>query len=346
MSNGLLASVIIVNYNMASFVSDCLDALLHQEMPAEQYEIIFADNGSSDGSAERAEAFAPPVRLLRFDRNYGFAEGNNRAAQTAGGRYLAFLNTDTIVHRRWLPELVKAMQTYPGLGAVQSNMLMPWCAEFDPPDPERMPENLYYYDFARYGYTLYRQRPFSPQPFCTLFLTGASVMIDRSLHPQLETPWDPLFRYVEDIDLSLRINALGFSTALVPTSVVYHRHPLSTKVGVNLSSFQKVVAMFANRYLAFFKSLYTAEFLRLWPWLVTGTLLKLTSIGWSRSRQAAYLLPGALSTITAQFALLAKMPRAATRRRQLLAARRRPAGWFYEHIVEEHRPPLTGAAYA
>jgi GT2 family glycosyltransferase len=51
----------------------------------------------------------PHVRVLRFEENYDFAEGNNQAAEAAEGRYIAFQNSDTVAHRRWLPELVKAI---------------------------------------------------------------------------------------------------------------------------------------------------------------------------------------------------------------------------------------------
>ncbi len=55
-----------------------------------------------------AEHF-PIVKVLRFEENYGVVEGNNRASEAAEGRYIAFQNSDTVTHRRRLPELAKAI---------------------------------------------------------------------------------------------------------------------------------------------------------------------------------------------------------------------------------------------
>ena len=107
-----LASVIVLAYNDKPYLEECLASLLDQDLPDKDYEVIYADNASTDGSADFVEARFPRVRVVRLDKNYGFAEGNNRAAETAQGRYVAFQNADTIVHRRWLPELARVPDRY------------------------------------------------------------------------------------------------------------------------------------------------------------------------------------------------------------------------------------------
>ena len=111
--NGLMASIIVVGYNDMKYLEGCMSSLLDQDMPAEEYEVIYADDASPDGSADFVAERFPAVRVVRLDRNYGFAEGNNRAATFARGRYIAFQNADTVAHRRWLPELIKAMRDDP-----------------------------------------------------------------------------------------------------------------------------------------------------------------------------------------------------------------------------------------
>ena len=101
--NRPIASVIVVAYNDRKYLEACLSSVLDQDMPREDYEVIYADNASTDGSADFVAERFPSVRVLRFDRNYGFTEGNNRAAAAAKGRYVGFQNADTIAHRRWLP---------------------------------------------------------------------------------------------------------------------------------------------------------------------------------------------------------------------------------------------------
>jgi GT2 family glycosyltransferase len=113
MPHTITASVIVLGYNGKDFLAECLASILDQSYPAEDYEVIYADNASIDGSADLVAERFPSVRMVRFERNLGFAEGNNRAAELARGRYLVFLNQDTVVHRHWLTEMVAAMGNDP-----------------------------------------------------------------------------------------------------------------------------------------------------------------------------------------------------------------------------------------
>ena len=91
----VLASIVILNYNGKHFLRKCFDALLRQTL--QDYEIIFVDNASTDGSAEFVERrYAPRMaanRLLviRNKKNLGFAEGNNVGHRVAKGKYVVLL---------------------------------------------------------------------------------------------------------------------------------------------------------------------------------------------------------------------------------------------------------------
>ena len=76
----LIASVIILQYNEKQYLEACLSSPLDQKMLVENYEVIYANNASTDGSADFVADRFPNVRVLRFDENYGFAKGNNQAA--------------------------------------------------------------------------------------------------------------------------------------------------------------------------------------------------------------------------------------------------------------------------
>lgn len=346
MSREIIASVILLHWRTRPYIEDCLAALVDQEMEKGSYEIIFVDNGSQDDGVDFVTEHYPEVRLLRFDENLGFCAGNNRAAAQARGRYLAFLNVDTVVHPRWLPELIDAMQQYPSLGACQSNMLMPWEKEFARWPERAQPQRLYCYDLAPYGFTRYLSRPFTPQPQRTLFLSGASTLLDSHLLPRLggHAFDERFFAYGEDIDLSLRVNSLGYDTAVVPKSVVYHRASLPTKVTASRAAVVGVNRLIANRFLAYYKNLYDSELLKFLPWLLGGAPLKLTEVGWQGRRQLLYLLPATLLTIAALIMALSVGPSYRQARRQTLAVRQRPTGWFYNHIVRGLRPPLGATA--
>lgn len=100
-----LVSVIVPAYNCAQFLPEALDSILSQHYP--NLEIIVVDDGSSDGSAENAEAYGSPVTVIR-QKNQGPAAARNRGVRESHGEYLAFLDGDDV----WLPGKLLAQMEY------------------------------------------------------------------------------------------------------------------------------------------------------------------------------------------------------------------------------------------
>jgi len=102
-------SILIVAYNSADFIGDCLRAVCeYTSYPA--IEIIVIDNDSTDESASIAESFGnrdSRIRVVRHPANRGFAGGNNAAAALASGEYVVFLNADALVSPGWLAYLLR-----------------------------------------------------------------------------------------------------------------------------------------------------------------------------------------------------------------------------------------------
>ncbi|MBU4223245.1 MAG: glycosyltransferase family 2 protein [Euryarchaeota archaeon] len=114
-------SVIIVNFNGKHYLKNCLSSLSAQSYPAT--EVIFVDNGSSDGSIEYVRNEFQSVRIIESKKNLGFAKGNNLGIKEARGELIATLNNDTQVSPRWLEELVGAMNSDELVGICASKML-------------------------------------------------------------------------------------------------------------------------------------------------------------------------------------------------------------------------------
>src|SRR5712692_2254914 len=95
-------SIVVLNWNGKQHLSSSLGSLGELDYPASKLEVILCDNGSTDGSADFAKAKFARVKVIALDRNYGFAEGNDRAAQQAGGEWVGFLNNDMWVKPSWL----------------------------------------------------------------------------------------------------------------------------------------------------------------------------------------------------------------------------------------------------
>ena len=99
-------SIIILNYNGMEFADRCLESVFCSGYS--DFEVIFVDNASSDGSLDYVKkkfGFYSNLKIVINNENYGFALGNNIGARQANGKYLVFLNIDTVVDSKWLTEL-------------------------------------------------------------------------------------------------------------------------------------------------------------------------------------------------------------------------------------------------
>jgi N-acetylglucosaminyl-diphospho-decaprenol L-rhamnosyltransferase len=108
-------SVCIVNWNCRELLRGCLESLQRQPQ-GHGAEVIVVDNGSTDGAPEMVAEEFPEVRLVRNSGNVGFSRANNQAARLARGRYLFFLNNDTVIPPGALEELVDYADAHPGIG--------------------------------------------------------------------------------------------------------------------------------------------------------------------------------------------------------------------------------------
>src|SRR5579884_1719122 len=106
-----LVSVVVVNWNGAHHLDECLASLRAQTV-RDQIEVIVVDNGSTDGSVDVLRQY-DNVHVIQNETNVGFAAGCNQGIRSSRGQYIALLNNDAVVAPTWLAELVRAMQASP-----------------------------------------------------------------------------------------------------------------------------------------------------------------------------------------------------------------------------------------
>jgi len=253
-------SILLINYNGWGDLSRCLPTVLADAV-GHSYEIIVIDNCSTDDSAQQIAQHFPQVRLIRNVTNSGFGGGNNLAAQSARGEFLAFLNADTLVEKDWLEELVKGIQSDPKVGMATSKVLLM-------SEPDRI--NACGNDVHMTGLTLCRGAGMTTnhyaEPAQVSATSGAAFVMRRDLFLAIRGFDETFFMYVEDTDLSLRIQLAGYTVRYIPTSMVYHDYALT--FGPLKTFYQE-----RNRYLLLLKNFKLGTLLALIPALLLAEVI-------------------------------------------------------------------------
>jgi GT2 family glycosyltransferase len=336
-----LASVIVLAYNDKKYLEGCLNSLLDQDMPNGLYEIIYADNSSTDDSVGFVSERFPEVRIIRLERNYGFAEGNNRAAAFARGRYIIFQNSDTVAHRRWLPELIKAVDNDPQVKAAHPAGAPLNFGGYN--EREKPVEKGVMCELTRFGYVDFTETKLQQSsPVPTLFIAGGSLLIDSEIINDLKYYFDPTyFIYNEDTDLGLRINNLGHTVLFVPTALAYHQRDPSRRTLLTPRSIRMAFLVSRNRFITFYKNMYLWEYLLVLPLIFLGSIIKLRTMPLPFFKALLYgfgLIPLSLYSL-----LLAtvRFPRYAKERRYILGRRVHGRFWLLRELWKRPVPPST-----
>jgi GT2 family glycosyltransferase len=240
-------SVCIANWNCRDLLRACLESLLDQPQGV-RVEVIVVDNGSADAAADMVEQEFPDVILFRNPKNLGFARANNQAARRSQGRYLLFLNNDTVVPVGTLKRLVDYAQAHPEVGMIGPRLrdsrgryqvsyrLRPTVATF-----LHRTCLLRWTGLLRGAYRRYRRHVFDPHVARRVeVLMGAAMLLPRNVFFGCGG-WDEDFLFGgEDLDLSTRVNRHS-SVVFLPDAEVIHRGRASTRQHIGFASTQMAI---------------------------------------------------------------------------------------------------------
>jgi GT2 family glycosyltransferase len=218
-------SVVIVNWNSAGDLSECLTSLERQSLAP--LEIIVVDNGSSDGSAAMVRQRFPAVQLVSNEHNLGFAPAVNQGIDRARGAWVATLNNDTVADSRWI-ERLEAAATAPPTAAGQELGMLQSCIVFkDRRDQLNSTGVLLFKDATAADRGVRTPSAHAEKwPLDIFCPTAGAAAYKRSMLQQVRLPngvFDAsFFMYYEDVDLGWRCRLAGFSARYVPDALVYH----------------------------------------------------------------------------------------------------------------------------
>ena len=211
-----MITVIIVNFNGGDYPQKALDSLKAQT--CQDFEVIFIDNASTDGSAETIDGEGlPAFRILRNHSNLGFAAANNLGASLAQGDWLALLNPDAIAAPDWLERLLDATRRRTEIVHFAS-------AQFEMHRPDILDgvgDNYLVFGIPwRGGYG--RKATDLPQEGYCFSPCGAGAFYRRDVFMQLDGFDERFFCYCEDVDLGYRMQLLGHDCMFLPDAVIHH----------------------------------------------------------------------------------------------------------------------------
>ncbi|WP_442498659.1 glycosyltransferase family 2 protein [Methylobacter sp. sgz302048] len=214
-------TVIIVNWNGGTLLDECLASLAQQSYPPTQ--VLLMDNGSTDGSAQRARQM-PGITVRFLGDNFGFAAANNRALSECDTEFVALLNPDASPGKDWLMNLVNAAQACPGVAAFGSRQMN-----------QRFPKvidglgDVYHVSGLvwRNGYGR-TERAADAVPDMIFSPCACAALYRREALVNTGGFDEDFFCYVEDVDLGFRLRLAGYSAMYVPDAVVYHAGSAST----------------------------------------------------------------------------------------------------------------------
>ena len=216
----------------------CLFAIAANTGDDPDYGLVIVDNGSTDWTMYLLHAMEGDIQVLNNDRNEGFARACNRGGQAGTGDYVLFLNNDTVPRSGWLKALVDLADEDPGIGIVGAKLLYPDTGTVQHAGiaiQDGVPEHVY-----RGGGG---DDPLVAQVRDCDMVTGACLLIRRTLFEQLGGFDTGFVNGVEDIDLCLRARALGHRVVYCPDSVVEHHEGVSEgrfdNVAANLVLFRQ-----------------------------------------------------------------------------------------------------------
>jgi len=254
-----LVTIIIVNYSEKDLLSDCIESV--EKTSYDNFEIIVVDNNSKDNSVEFLNKEYPNIKVLELDRNNGFAIPNNLAAQTAKGKYLVFLNNDTVVKPNWLIELVSVLEKENEIKIAQSLLLK----------PDGLVDSSG--DFIDHLGRAYSKHDIPKENRHILSPRAACMIISKEFFLDLGGFDESYFATFEDVELGWKCWLFGYKVILVPNSIVIHKggktikklneeisfHGVKNSISLRITHFDlqdSIRTLFSMFFILFFKKIF------------------------------------------------------------------------------------------
>ena len=220
-SKSLELSVIIVSWNVSNYLRDCLVSL-NKACKKINSEIIVVDNDSKDSTVSMLKKEFPKTRLIANSKNVGFGKANNQGAKIAKGKYLLFLNPDTIVNQKSIEKMILFLNNHPMAGLIGPE-------QFDGKGKiifnvsrwslrgifEFLFENIIYLANSKFKIVFLK-------PYQVPFLNGGCWLTTKKIFNQVGQFNEKLFLYGEEPDFCNRLKKKGWQIWFLRSCHIIH----------------------------------------------------------------------------------------------------------------------------
>lgn len=244
-----LVSIIIPIYNKFDFTFACLSSIhINTEIP---YEVILIDNGSDDNTNKLIKKLKN-IKIIRNKENLGFGEACNQGVKIARGKYILFLNNDTIVNENWLSPLIKTIENKElNCGVVGSRLIFP-------DGTLQEAGSKIFIDGSTKGYGRF-ENPDDPEynylrevDYCS----GACFLIKKDLFNEVGGFDVSYFAYYEDVDLCMELKKKDYKIFYNPESIVFHYENATSGLEIAVKSHKKNRIKFFEKWKDFLRNSY------------------------------------------------------------------------------------------
>ena len=220
----VLVSIVLVNWNGKSINDDCIDSLNAQSF--KDFEIIFVDNASTDGSYEHVKKKYPGVKTFETGANLGFAGGNNYGIKKANGEYIFLLNNDTVCDKDLLKNLVSERNNADILGCKiyyyePKDVIWSVASRVNKITAKASLVGRGEKDRGQYDKKRYVEQ-----------VVGCAILINKKIFEEIGYLNEDYFMYYEETEWQTRARKAGFKTMYVPDAKLWHKVAFSSGGGV------------------------------------------------------------------------------------------------------------------
>jgi GT2 family glycosyltransferase len=232
-------SIVIVSYKGWVRLTKCLESLDSFTGKSLSAEVIVVDNRSEDETIFKLEHNFPRFRFIHNTVNGGFSNGCNLGARNAEGRFLLFLNPDTVATEQEIEKLVLIAEGNDNYGIIS-------CRQLNEKGKEsvawgQFPSLLNLTGFQRSILRILTPHPSNLTPDITFpdWISGSVVLMRKELFSKIEGFDEDFWMYFEDVDLCRRITNEGFRIALCRNITIEHNHGGSSRINIKTASLTK-----------------------------------------------------------------------------------------------------------